>query len=183
MDRTSIEKASDLVQHLTRHQYESNLFLAPLAEIQKKIILSAPPSYRVVLYRRFMVRLTDALAQRNRAKAIITGESCGQVSSQTLENIAVVDQSAGMPILRPLIGSNKEEIVNMAQDIGTFTTSILPDQDCCTLFVPKHPETKADLGAVLRLEEDLSVDEMVQDALENTERRHFASPETAAPAR
>ena len=180
VDRTSIEKAVDLVEHLTRHQYESNLFLAPLAEIQKKIILSAPPSYRVVLYRRFMVRITETLAVRNRAKAIITGESCGQVASQTLENIAVVDQSANMPILRPLIGSNKEEIVNMARAIGTFSTSILPDQDCCTLFVPKHPETKAKLETVLRLEEGLSVDELVREAVENTERRHFASPEAAA---
>ncbi|MCH7737542.1 MAG: tRNA 4-thiouridine(8) synthase ThiI [Chloroflexi bacterium] len=183
VDRTSMEKAADLVEHLTRHQYESNLFLAPLGEIQKKIILSCPPSYRVVLYRRFMVRITEVLARRNRAKAIITGESCGQVASQTLENIAVVDQSAGMPILRPLIGHNKEEIVNMARDIGTFSTSILPDQDCCTLFVPKHPETKADLNTVLRLEETLSVDEMVEEAVRNTERRHFASPEAAAPAR
>ena len=183
VDRTSMEKAVDLVEHLNRHQYESNLFMAPLVEIQKKIILTCPPSYRVVLYRRFMVRITEVLARRNRAKAIITGESCGQVASQTLENIAVVNQSAGMPILRPLIGHNKEEIVNMAQDIGTFTTSILPDQDCCTLFVPKHPETKADLDTVLRLEESLSVDEMVKDAVENTERRHFASPEAAALAR
>ena len=157
--------------------------MAPLGEIQKKIILTCPPSYRVVLYRRFMVRITEVLARRNRAKAIITGESCGQVASQTLENIAVVNQSAGMPILRPLIGHNKEEIVNIAQNIGTFTTSILPDQDCCTLFVPKHPETKADLDTVLRLEESLSVDEIVKDAVENTERRHFASPEAAAPAR
>ena len=183
VDRTSMEKAVDLVEHLNRHQYESNLFMAPLGEIQKKIILTCPPSYRVVLYRRFMVRITEVLARRNRAKAIITGESCGQVASQTLENIAVVDQSAGMPILRPLIGHNKEEIVNIAQNIGTFTTSILPDQDCCTLFVPKHPETKADLDTVLRLEESLSVDEIVKDAVENTERRHFASPEAAAPAR
>ena len=183
VDRTSMEKAVDLVQHLTRHQYESNLFMAPLAEIQKKIILSCPPSYRIVLYRRFMVRITEALAKRHRAQAIITGESCGQVASQTLENIAVVDQSAGMPLLRPLIGSNKEEIVNQARKIGTFPISILPDQDCCSLFVPKHPETKAKLDVVLRLEESLSVDEMVQEALENTERRHFASPEAAAPAR
>jgi len=183
VDRTSMEKALDLVEHLNRHQYESNLFMVPLGEIQKKIILTCPPSYRVVLYRRFMVRITEVLARRNRAKAIITGESCGQVASQTLENIAVVDQSAGMPILRPLIGHNKEEIVNMAQNIGTFTTSILPDQDCCTLFVPKHPETKADLDTVLRLEESLSVDEIVKDAVENTERRYFASPEAAALAR
>ena len=183
VDRTSMEKAVDLVEHLNRYQYESNLFMAPLGEIQKKIILTCPPSYRVVLYRRFMVRITEVLARRNRAKAIITGESCGQVASQTLENIAVVNQSAGMPILRPLIGHNKEEIVNIAQNIGTFTTSILPDQDCCTLFVPKHPETKADLDTVLRLEESLSVDEIVKDAVENTERRHFASPEAAALAR
>ena len=183
VDRTSMEKAVDLVEHLNRHQYESNLFMVPLGEIQKKTILTCPPSYRVVLYRRFMVRITEVLARRNRAKAIITGESCGQVASQTLENIAVVNQSAGMPILRPLIGHNKEEIVNIAQNIGTFTTSILPDQDCCTLFVPKHPETKADLDTVLRLEESLSVDEIVKDAVENTERRHFASPEAAAPAR
>ncbi len=183
VDRTSMEKAVDLVEHLNRHQYESNLFMAPLGEIQKKIILTCPPSYRVVLYRRFMVRITEVLARRNRAKAIITGESCGQVASQTLENIAVVDQSAGMPILRPLIGHNKEEIVNMAQNIGTFTTSILPDQDCCTLFVPKHPEIKADLDTVLRLEKSLSVDEIVKDAVDNTERRHFASSEAAAPAR
>jgi thiamine biosynthesis protein ThiI len=183
VDRTSMEKAVDLVEHLTRHQYESNLFMAPLGEIQKQIILTCPPSYRVVLYRRFMVRITEALARKNRAKAIITGESCGQVASQTLENIAVVDQVAGMPILRPLIGHNKEEIVGMAQDIGTFTTSILPDQDCCTLFVPKHPETKASLDTVLRLEESLAVDEMVNDSVEKTERRHFASPEAAAPAR
>ena len=183
VDRTSMEKAVDLVEHLNRHQYESNLFMVPLGEIQKKIILTCPPSYRVVLYRRFMVRITEVLARRNRAKAIITGESCGQVASQTLENIAVVNQSAGMPILRPLIGHNKEEIVNIAQNIGTFTTSILPDQDCCTLFVPKHPETKADLDTVLRLEESLSVDEIVKDAVDNTERRHFASSEAAAPAR
>ena len=183
VDRTSMEKAVDLVEHLNRHQYQSNLFMAPLGEIQKQIILSCPPSYRVVLYRRFMVRITEVLARRNRAKAIITGESCGQVASQTLENIAVVDQSAGMPILRPLIGHNKEEIVDMAQNIGTFSTSILPDQDCCTLFVPKHPETKADLDTVLRLEEALAVEELVQEAVKSTERRHFASPEAATPAK
>ena len=183
VDRTSMDKAVDLVEHLTRHQYESNLLMVPLSEIQKKIILTCPPSYRIVLYRRFMVRITEILARRNRAKAIITGESCGQVASQTLENIAVVDDCAGMPILRPLIGSNKEEIVDLARNIGTFPTSILPDQDCCSLFVPKHPETKANLETVLRLEETLSVDEMVAEAIENTERRHFISPETAAPAR
>ncbi|PKB78995.1 MAG: tRNA 4-thiouridine(8) synthase ThiI [SAR202 cluster bacterium Io17-Chloro-G9] len=178
VDRTSMEKAVDLVQHLCRHQNQSSLFLAPLGEIQKRIIVSAPPSYRVVLYRRFMVRITEALARRSRAQAIITGESCGQVASQTLENIAVIDQCAGMPLLRPLIGANKEEIVNMAKAMGTFPISIVPDQDCCSLFVPKHPETRASLATVLQIEESLPVDEMVQDALEHTER-HDLSAESA----
>ncbi len=175
VDRTSMEKAADLVQHLTKHQNQADLFLAPLGDIQKRIILSAPPSYRVVLYRRFMVRITEALARRNRAKAIVTGESCGQVSSQTLDNIAVVDQVVGMPILRPLIGFNKEEIVDQAREIGTFPISIVPDQDCCTLFVPKHPETKASLETVRRIEGLLPVSEMVEEALEKTERRQLVT--------
>ena len=183
VDNSSMEKAAELAQFLTRYQYKSELSLVPLAEIQKQIIVSTPPAYRIILYRRFMVRITEILARRMGAKAIVTGESCGQVSSQTLENIAAVDQVAGMPILRPLIGTNKEEIINVARELGTFPISIQPDQDCCTLFVPKHPETKANLDTVLRLEEELSVDELVKDALENTERRHFSSPEATAPAR
>ena len=181
VDRTSIEKAADLVQHLTRHQDRAELILAPLAEIQKRIIVSAPPSYRVLLYRRFMVRITEALAQRGRAQAIITGESCGQVSSQTLENIAVVDQVAAIPVLRPLIGMNKEEIVTMARKIGTFPISIIPDQDCCTLFVSKHPETKGRVDTVQRLEEAWPVEEMVAEALAGIERRQFTA-EALSPA-
>ena len=152
VDRSSIEKAGELVQHLARHQRQSELYLAPLAEIQKRIIVETPPSYRVLLYRRFMVRIAEKLARQAKAKAIITGESCGQVSSQTVENIAVVDDVATMPVLRPLIGMNKEEIVGMARKIGTFPISIQPDQDCCSLFVPKHPETRARLATVEKLE-------------------------------
>ena len=174
VDRSSIEKSMELADHLTRNQYTSSLFLAPLGDIQKKIIVSTPPAYRVILYRRFMVRITEALARRVGAKAIVTGESCGQVSSQTLDNIAVIDQVAGMPILRPLVGFNKEEIVNVAREIETFPTSIQPDQDCCSLFVPRHPETRANLETVCRLEASLSVDELVHDALTNTELKEFA---------
>jgi len=163
----------DDVQFLTRHQYGCNLFLAPLADAQKQIIVSTPPAYRVILYRRFMVRITEALARRHGAKAMVTGESCGQVSSQTLENIAVIDQAANMPILRPLIGFNKEEIVDLARAIETFPISIQPDQDCCSLFVPRHPETRASLETVLGLEAGLPVDELVQDAVVNTETREF----------
>ena len=176
VDRSSIEKAGELVQHLARHQRQSDLFLAPLAEIQKRIIVETPPSYRVLLYRRFMLRIAQTLAKQAGAKAIITGESCGQVSSQTLENIAVVDDVATMPVLRPLIGLNKEEIVGMARGIGTFPISIQPDQDCCSLFVPKHPETRARLATIERLEEGLPVDEMVAEALAGSIREYVPSP-------
>ncbi|PKB78355.1 MAG: tRNA 4-thiouridine(8) synthase ThiI [SAR202 cluster bacterium Io17-Chloro-G9] len=179
VDMSSIEKAGELVQHLTRHQFHSKLSLVPLGEIQKQIIVATPPSYRVILYRRFMIRITEALARRHGAKAIITGESCGQVSSQTLDNMAAIDHVAGMPVLRPLVGSNKEEIVNVARSIGTFPISIQPDQDCCTLFVPRHPETHADLGTVQKLEALLPVDDLVRQALEGTQEKKFASLETA----
>ena len=180
VDRSSIEKASELVQHLTRHQRHSDLFLAPLAEIQKRIIVETPPSYRVLLYRRFMLRITETLARQTGAKAIVTGESCGQVSSQTLDNIAVVDDVAGMPVLRPLIGLNKEEIVGMARNIGTFPVSIQPDQDCCSLFVPKRPETRGRLATVERLEKGLPVEEMVAEALSGVVREQIPSPYQAA---
>ena len=183
VDRSSIEKSVELTQHLTRHQYRSSLYLAPLGDIQKNIIVSTPPAYRVILYRRFMVRIAEALASRTGAKAIVTGESCGQVSSQTLDNIAVIDQAANMPILRPLVGFNKEEIVNVAREIETFPISIQPDQDCCSLFVPRHPETHADLETVSRLEDRLPVDELVQDALTNTELKEFAFEALADQAR
>jgi thiamine biosynthesis protein ThiI len=173
VDMSSIEKAVELAQHLTRHQYRSRLFLIPFGDIQKRIIVSTDPAYRVILYRRFMVRITEQLAHMHGAKAIVTGESCGQVSSQTLDNMAVIDQVSSMPILRPLVGFNKEEIVKVARNIGTFPISILPDQDCCSLFVPRHPETRANLETVCRLESSLPIDDLVQAALAKTEKKEF----------
>ena len=176
VDRSSIEKAVELTHHLTRHQYTSSLTLVPLGDIQKTIIVSTPPAYRVILYRRFMLRIAQALGRAWGAKATITGESCGQVSSQTLDNIAAIDQVADVPVLRPLIGFNKEEIVNMARAIGTFPISIQPDQDCCRLFVPRHPETRAQPDLVSKMESGLPVDELVQAALGAAESRQYASP-------
>lgn len=176
VDRSSIEKAGELVQHLARHQRRSELMLVPLAEIQKRVIVETPPSYRVLLYRRFMMRITERLARSAGARAIVTGESCGQVSSQTLENIAVVDRVAEMPVLRPLIGLNKEEIVGMSREIGTFPISIQPDQDCCSLFVPRHPETRARLETVERLEQGLPVEDLVAEAVAGAFREQIPSP-------
>lgn len=177
VDTSSIEKAEELVDMLTRHQYHSRLHLVPFGELQTQIIVSAPPAYRVVLYRRFMIRIAEALARRNRIKALLTGDSLAQVASQTLENISIIDDAATMPILRPLIGHNKDEIIDVAVKIGTFPVSILPDQDCCSLFVPKHPVTHGDLNMVERIEADFPVDEMVQKALDGAQLKEFSFPE------
>ena len=174
VDSSSIEKATELSEILTRYQYDAELFLVPFAGVQQRIIVNVPPPYRVLLYRRFMVRIAEALARQQGIAALVTGESLAQVASQTLENIAIVDAAAQMPILRPLIGSNKNDIVDTARQIGTFDVSIIPDQDCCSLFVPRHPVTKGSAKVVEGLEAGLPVDALVQDALERVEMRRFA---------
>ena len=132
-------KARELVARLTAWQYYSRLFLVPFGEIQREVVLAVPPPARVVVYRRLMVRIAEGLARHAGALALVTGESLGQVASQTLQNLARIDEAAAMPILRPLIGMDKLEITEQAQAIGTFEISIEPDADCCTLFVPRHP--------------------------------------------
>ena len=175
VDSSSIEKAAELAEILTRYQYDAELFLIPFGGVQQRIIVETPPPYRVLLYRRFMVRIAEALARQQGVAALVTGESLAQVASQTLENIAIVDSAARMPILRPLIGSNKNDIVDTARQIGTFPVSIIPDQDCCSLFVPRHPVTKGSAKVVERLEANLPVDELVEQALERVEVREFSS--------
>ena len=174
VDSSSMEKAAELAEILTRYQYDAELFLIPFGGVQQRIIVDVPPPYRVLLYRRFMLRIAEALAQQQGIAALVTGESLAQVASQTLENIAIVDSAARMPILRPLIGSNKNDIVDIARQIGTFPVSIIPDQDCCSLFVPRHPVTKGSPKVVERLEAALPVDDLVQNALDHTEMRQFA---------
>jgi tRNA uracil 4-sulfurtransferase len=172
----SREKACDLVAHLTRYQAQSTLALVPFGTLQREIVANSDRALRVVLYRRFMLRIAEALAARFRSRALITGESLGQVASQTLDNIAVIENAASLPMLRPLLGMDKNEIVEQARALGTFEISILPDQDCCTLFVPEHPETHARLEEVLAMEARFDVDRMVADAVRATEVRRFAFP-------
>jgi thiamine biosynthesis protein ThiI len=149
----SQEKVRKIIQVLARYQLRGRLFMVPFAEVQREIVAYAPPPLRVVLYRRFMVRIAEALALREGAGALLTGDSLGQVASQTLENLRVVSAAAvQLPIFRPLLGDDKEDIIRIAREIGTYEISIQPDQDCCTLFVPRHPETMANLEQVLRAE-------------------------------
>jgi thiamine biosynthesis protein ThiI len=176
-DHATIDKARALARILTRYQYSSRLLLVPFATAQQTIVAAAPAPLRVVLYRRFMVRIAEALAARHKAKALVTGESLGQVASQTLDNISVIDQAARGPVLRPLVGMDKDEITAQARLIGTFEVSTLPDQDCCQLFVPRHPATAAGLEEVLRAEEPLDGLALVEAAVRETVEERFLFPE------
>jgi thiamine biosynthesis protein ThiI len=170
LDRTSQEKARELGRLLVAWEDEADLFLVPFGEAQRQIVAAVGRPLRVVLYRRMMVRIAEAIARERGAEALVTGDSLGQVASQTLGNLAVIEAAAGLPLLRPLIGMDKNEISAAAARIGTFETSIIPDQDCCTLFVPRHPATRAHLEEVLALEARLDVPGLVAQAAAAAER-------------
>ena len=173
---TSQEKARALVERLTEWQYDSTLLLVPFGEIQREVVLTVPPPARVVVYRRLMVRIAEALARKHGAPALTTGESLGQVASQTLSNIARIDEAATMPILRPLIGMDKLEITEQARRLGTFEISIEPDADCCTLFVPKHPATRMSEHEVAAVEARLDVARLVSAGCDGASAEAFEFP-------
>jgi len=165
LSRASQEKVRELARVLARYQFHSRLFLVPFGEIQQQVTLSVAPPLRVIIYRRLMMRIAEQIARQSRAQALVTGEVVGQVASQTLENLASINRVVTMPVLRPLIGLDKDEITAEAQRLGTYEISIIPDQDCCTLFTPRHPATKARTTDVERAEATLPVDEIVQRAV------------------
>jgi len=183
--RAARDKVRELVDLLTPCQNRSRLYLVPFGEIQKEISVRTHPELRVVLYRRMMVRIGERIAREEGALALATGESIGQVASQTLENLAVIEQAVGIPILRPLIGMDKDEIVAQAQAIGTFETSILPDEDCCQLFVPRHPATRSRAGEVAAEESALELEALIGRALEGREIITYGgrAAEKTAPGR
>ena len=176
VSRASEEKAAEIVEHLTPHQLVSRLYVIPFGEIQRCIVLGAPMPLRVVLYRRMMMRIAEELAQKERCWALVTGDSLGQVASQTPENLGVVEEATSLPVLRPLIGMDKIEITQQAQRIGTFNTSIEPDQDCCRLFIPPHPTTKATVDLVRRVERGLDVPTLVKQGVAGAERLEYRFP-------
>jgi thiamine biosynthesis protein ThiI len=176
LSRASQEKARELAALLTRYQYDSRLFLVPFGQIQQRVVLAVPPPLRVVIYRRLMMRIAERIARQHRAYALVTGEVVGQVASQTLENLANINDVVSMPVLRPLIGMDKDEIVLEAQRLGTFPISIIPDQDCCTLFTPRHPATKARRFDVEAAEQALPIDEIVEQAVADAVLETFSFP-------
>ena len=183
LSRASQDKARELASLLTRWQLHSRLFLVAFGDIQQQVVLAVPGPMRVVVYRRLMLRIAERIARARRAQALVTGEVVGQVASQTLENLSVIARATTLPILRPLIGMDKEEITAEAQALGSYPVSIIPDQDCCTLFTPRHPLTRARLEDVERAEQALDVDGLVERAVREAVSEEFVFPDRTAQGR
>ena len=181
LSRASQEKARELVRLLTGFQQQSRLYLVAFGDIQQQVVLSVPGPMRVVVYRRLMLRIAERIARLRRAQALVTGDVVGQVASQTLENLAVIGNVASLPLFRPLIGMDKEEITAEAIRLGSYPISIIPDQDCCTLFTPRNPMTRAKLMEIEAAEQALPIDEMVARAVDEAVVEEFEFPVVPSP--
>lgn len=166
----------DIAHVLEKTGCIARVYVVPFGDYQKEIALSAPPSLRIILYRRLMFRVAQEIARKEQAGALVTGESLGQVASQTLENIRATDDSVEMPVFRPLIGSDKLDIISEAQRLGTFEISSQDAPDCCTLFMPRNPETHAKLDDIYEAEKLFPLDEWVSQLVENAEYHDYKCP-------
>jgi thiamine biosynthesis protein ThiI len=176
LSRASQEKARELVKLLTTWQQHSRLYLVAFGDIQQQVVLAVPGPMRVVVYRRLMLRIAERIAIVRHAQALVTGDVVGQVASQTLENLAVIGNVATLPLFRPLIGMDKDEITAEAIKIGSYPISIIPDQDCCTLFTPRNPQTKARLADIEVAEQSLPIAELVEKAVSDAVVEEFEFP-------
>lgn len=174
VSRNSIEKVRELAEGFLRFQPELRVHFVPLADLQLSVRNGAPEKYRVLLYRRAMMRIAGAIAIGEGARALVTGEALGQVGSQTLPNLVVVEDAAKLSILRPVIGFDKEEIIALARRIGSFDISVKPQEDCCSLFVPKHPTAAGKLEEVRAAERDLALTSLIRAAIRAGEIETFA---------
>jgi thiamine biosynthesis protein ThiI len=165
----SKQKVIDLARHLTRYSGPFRLHIVPFTEIQQELYEKCPDSQLTVLMRRFMMKIAEQIAIKEGAKALITGESIGQVASQTIEALGVTNDAVSLPVFRPLIGLDKVEIMDIAQEIGSYETSILPYEDCCTIFTPKHPVTHPKLERIKASEKLVDGDRLIAEAVSNTE--------------
>ncbi len=161
-------KVIDLLSKVSQWHGPIKLYVVPFTDVQVAIRDGVPEELFTIIMRRIMIKITEKLARFNNASAMISGESVGQVASQTLKAIECTDNAAGMPILRPLVGMDKDEIIAIARKIDTFETSILPFEDCCTVFTPKHPKTRPVLKNVIEAENALDIEEMMNEARKNS---------------
>jgi thiamine biosynthesis protein ThiI len=173
------EKVNDLAKILAQYGGRVVLHNVHFTEIQKAIRQHVPEEYSVTIMRRFMMRIADRLAHERKALALVTGESLGQVASQTLESMYTINNVTNMPILRPLVAMDKVDIMDIAQKIGTYETSILPYEDCCTIFLPKNPKTRPKVEEAQELEQKLDIDGLIEEALAKTERLVFYADSVA----
>ena len=164
------EKVIDLAKIISVYTGEIHLHIVPFTEIQLAIIEQCPKNYLTLIMRRAMMKIAERIAHKSGARALVTGESIGQVASQTMESLAVTDNAVSMPVFRPCIGMDKEEIIQISKKINAYETSILPYEDCCTIFVPKHPKTRPEIDEIVNAENSLvNLEEMIQAVLENAE--------------
>lgn len=168
------DKIQNLVKELSKVQGESKLYIVPFEKIQKQITIFVPPEYRMIVYRRFMMKILNSISRKEKTKAIVTGDNVGQVASQTLENINSIYDASEYPVLAPLIGLNKEEIINISKEIETYEHSIIPYPDCCSFMIAKHPETKSLLGKAKKFEGNVEQSEkLILDAVEKSKIINF----------
>lgn len=167
------EKVIELTKIMAKYCGKINLYIVPFTEIQMQIYEKCNDELLTLIMRRVMMQISEKIAISNGSNALITGESLGQVASQTIHALHVTNVAVNMTVFRPLIGLDKIDIINIAQKIGTFETSILPYEDCCTVFVPKHPKTRPNLDKILIEEEKIKIDDLVQRAIEDTEVLHI----------
>jgi tRNA uracil 4-sulfurtransferase len=169
VSHNSIDQVEKLVKRLTDFQIDSTCYMVPIAELQKQIMLAAPSHYRVLLYRRAMIRLAERFAHKHGCEALVTGECLGQVASQTLRNIHIVAEVARLPILRPLIGMDKEEIISLSREIGTADISAEPYDDCCSFLMPQRAETWGSIEDIQVIEAELDQEHSLNDAIRQAE--------------
>jgi thiamine biosynthesis protein ThiI len=176
LSRASQEKVREITMLLTRYQLRSRLLLVPFGELQQRVVLAVPAELRVVIYRRLMMRIAERLAREWRARALVTGEVVGQVASQTLENLTTIARATAMEVLRPLVGMDKDEIIASAERLGTFSISIVPDQDCCQLFTPRRPATRARWEEVEQAEHELPLTDLIETAVRSVVVEDYRFP-------
>lgn len=176
-DVNEMEQVKSIVKILSKYQEDARLYLVPIGEIQRSISLNSdvPEELRNIIYRRLMVRIAEKIAYKEKAKAILTGDSLGQVSSQTLGNLYVTHQCSTFPLFQPLIGLDKEEIIDISEKIGTFDVSKLPCKEACTMFTPEKVETFANLEKVLSVEEKLPIDDWISSSLNDLEILRYSN--------
>ena len=169
VSKASIEKVRELAKIFLNYQPHLKIYFVPFQKAQMEIKARIPPKYRILCYRRVMLKIAEKIAKKEKYQALVTGESLGQVSSQTSPNIKIIEEGVKIPIFRPLIEQDKEEIIQLAKKIRTFQISIKPQEDCCTLFVPKHATARGGMETIKELERKLDMKKIIKEIIKEAE--------------